>query len=86
MVGALYMSNGEQLVSDVDYRLYDDSSMRLWGELRPSDFGRIDEGQAYIIELEDKRKCRCQLKKKVNAAVGVVPGSFVYTFKGTVIN
>ena len=86
MIGALYRSNGEQFVSKVDYKLYSDSPMKLWGELRPSEFGRVDDGEAYVIELEDKRKCRCYLEKRVNAAVSVIPGCFVYTFRGTVIS
>ena len=84
MIGTLYRSNGEHFVSNVDYKLYGDSPTNLWGELRPAEYGRIDDGEAYVIELEDKRKCQCSLKKKVNAAVGLLPGCFVYNFRGTV--
>ena len=80
MEGALYESNG-QFVSDVDYQLFTDSPTSLWGELRTKGYSRINDSSDYIIEFEDKRKCQCNLKKKVNAAVGVIPGSFVYSFK-----
>ena len=83
MEGTLYESNGE-FVSDVDYQLFTDSPTDLWGELRPKGYSRINDSAAYVIELADKRICQCNLKKKVNAAVGVIPGSFVYSFKTSV--
>jgi len=84
MVGVLYKSEGEQYLSSVDYKVLSDSQMTLWGELRPRECSRIDDGAGYIVELADKRKCQCHLKKKINAAFGVLPGSFVYSFKGII--
>jgi len=84
MIGTLYTSNGEQFIADVNYRILSDSPMNLWGELRPRNYSRINDGPGYMIEFEDKRRCQCHLKKKTNGAVGPLPGSFVYIFKGTV--
>ena len=84
MTGTLYKSDGEQFVSDIDYQVYGDSLASLWGEFRPREYIRIDDGGDYVIELADKRKCQCYLRKKVNAAVGAMPGSFAYSFRGMV--
>jgi hypothetical protein len=44
---------------------------------------RISDGSGYILELEDSRKCRCTLKKRVNRAVTGVPPRYIYYFSGT---
>ena len=81
-IGKLYKSNDGQFVVDVDYQLHDDSPTKLWGELTPDEYMRIDDGRGYVIELEDKRKCQCSLKKKVNRAVSGLLPRYVYQFTG----
>jgi hypothetical protein len=47
------------------------------------DYVRIKDGPGYVIELEDGRKSRCALKKRVNRAVTSLPPRYVYHFSGT---
>ena len=84
MTGMLYRYDGSKFVSDIDYQVHGDSLASLWGEFRPRGNTRIDDGGDYLIELADSRRCRCYLRKKVNAAVGAMPGSFAYSFRGMV--
>ncbi len=84
MLGTLYGPDGEQYVSSIEYKVYGDSQTYLRGELRPREYSRIDNGGVYVIELEDKRRCQCYLRKRANVAGGVRPGSSVYSFKGIV--
>jgi hypothetical protein len=46
------------------------------------DFVRIKDGSGYILELEDGRRGRCSLKKRVNRAVTSLPPRYVYHFTG----
>ena len=82
-IGKLYKSNDEQFVIEVDYQLQNESPTNWWGELVFIDYARISDGSGYIIELEDKRKGNCHLKKRVNRAVSGVPPRYVYHFAGT---
>ena len=81
-IGKLYKSNDEQFVANVDYQLYDNSPTKLWGELILDEYRRIDDGGGYVIELADKRKCQCHLRKRVNRAVSGLRPSFIYHFTG----
>ena len=81
-IGKLYDADGEQFVGDVNYRLHNASPTNWWGELTLVEYSRISDGGDYIIELEDKRKGRCYLKKRVNRAVSGVPPRYVYHFAG----
>ena len=82
-IGKLYNENNEQLISEVNYQLQDDSPTSWWGELSLIEYKRLSDGRGYIIELEDNRKGRCYLKKRVNRAVSAVPSRFIYHFSGT---
>ena len=81
-IGKLYKSNDEQFAVNVDYQLYDNSPTNLWGELILDEYKRIDDGGGYVIELEDKCKCQCHLKKRVNRAVRGLPPRYIYHFTG----
>jgi len=81
-IGKLYKSNDEQFAVNVDYQLYENSPTNLWGELILDEYKRIDDGGGYVIELEDKRKCQCHLKKRVNRAVSGLPPRYIYHFTG----
>ena len=81
--GKLYMSSDEQFEAEVNYQLQGKSPRGWWGELVLMDYRRITDGGGYIIELEDKRKGNCTLKKRVNRAVSGVPPRYIYHFAGT---
>ena len=80
-IGKLFMSSNEELVGEVEYQLHNESQTGWWGELSFIEYHRINDG-SYIIELEDERKGRCYLKKRVNRAVTGVPPRYVYRFSG----
>jgi len=47
------------------------------------DFVRIKDGSGYILELEDGRRSKCALKKRVNRAVTSLPPRYIYHFSGS---
>jgi len=81
--GKLYSSNDEQFVANVDYRLQSEAPRNWWGELIPVEVVRINDGGHYTIELEEYRKYKCYLQKRVNRATIGVPTRYVYKFAGT---
>ena len=81
--GKLYQSSNDELIGGVNYNFQHESEGRWWGELTLIDYVRIKDGSGYIIELEDGRKARCSLKKRVNRAVSSLPPRYVYHFAGT---
>jgi len=54
-IGRLYGFDSEEAIVSVDYRFYDESPLRWWGELVPKEYRRLSDGDGYIIELEDGR-------------------------------
>ena len=82
-IGKLYTSSDEQFVAEVSYQFQDESETNWWGELSLVEYKRIGDAGGYIIELEDKRRGLCYLKKRVNRAVSGVPPRYVYHFSGT---
>jgi hypothetical protein len=82
--GKLYRFSGE-FVANVNYRLLGQASTHLWGELIPTEYGRIGDGESYTIELEDNHKIKCNLRKRVNGAVTGMPPRYIYHFVGTVL-
>ena len=82
-IGKLYRLSDGQFVTDVNYQFQDESETSWWGELTLTDYLRINENDAYMIELEDKRKGNCRLRKRVNRAVSGVPPRYIYRFNGT---
>ena len=81
--GKLYRLSDNQFVTNVNYHFHDESATSWWGELTLNDYMRLSEGEVYMIELEDKRKGKCRLKKRVNRAVTGVPPRYIYHFTGT---
>ena len=83
-IGKLYKSDdGEQFVSDVDYHLFHhEAATNWWGELTLIDNARLSEGDRFIIELEDMRRGKCYLKKRVNRAVSGIPPRYIYHVTG----
>ncbi len=82
-IGGLYGISDNKLVAKVNYQLHDETATNWWGELTLIDYMRLNEREGYIIRLEDKRKGRCRLKKRVNRAVSGVPPRYIYHFDGT---
>ena len=82
-IGKLYRLSDNQFVTDVNYQFQNESSTNWWGELTFTDYIRISDGDGYIIELEDKRRGNCRLRKRVNRAVSGVPPRYIYQFTGT---
>jgi len=83
-IGKLYRFSDNQFVSYVNYKLFQHrAATNWWGELTLVDYVHPDEDDRFIIELEDKRKSQCYLKKRVNVAVTGIPPRYVYHVKGT---
>ena len=82
-IGKLYLSNNEEFVGYVDYQLQSKSPTNWWGELILIEYQRISDKEDYLLELDDQRKARCRLRKRVNRAVSGVPPRYVYHFTGT---
>jgi len=82
--GKLYRFSDNQFVGHVDYKVFHHSvATNWWGELTLVDNVRLDERDRFIIELEDKRKGECRLKKMVNRAVSGIPPRWIYHVTGT---
>jgi len=82
-VGKLYRLNDGQFLANINYKLfYHPAATNWWGELTFIDYVPVDEGNRFIIELEDKRKSKCHLKKIVNRAVSGIPPRYVYHVTG----
>jgi hypothetical protein len=81
--GKLYRDRDEQFLANVNYQFQHESPQSWWGELITNDYLRIKDGSGYILELEDGRRSRCSIKKRVNRAVTGVPPRYIYRFGGT---
>ena len=77
--GKLYSFGGKEAIVRVDYRFYDESPASWWGELVPKEYRRLSDGDGYLIELEDGRRGRCSLRKRVNRAVAAPPRFTIIT-------
>jgi hypothetical protein len=80
--GRLYRSRDEEFLTEVNYQIQHESPKQWWGELTLVDYMRLNDGSGYILELEDHRKSRCTLKKRVNRAVTSLPPRYIYHFSG----
>ncbi len=81
--GRLYNSMTEEMIAAVSYNFQHEEDHRWWGELTLIEYKQIQDGGGYIIELEDGRRSRCALKKRVNRAVTSLPPRYVYHFSGS---
>jgi len=81
--GKLLQSLDEKLITLVNYQFQHDENKQWWGELTLVDYVRIKDGSGYILELEDGRRGRTALKKRVNRAVTSLPPRYVYHFSGS---
>jgi len=86
--GKLYEANSEKFISTVNYKIHEELTTegtlaKWWGEITISDSTRVYDGDRYLIELEDERKGRCSLRRRVNRAVVLVPPRYIYLLQGT---
>ena len=82
-IGKLYRSSDEEFIANVNYQFQHETPHRWWGEFTLIEYARINDGSGYILELEDSRKAKCALKKRVNRAVTSLPPRYIYRFNGT---
>ena len=85
--GKLYQVYDDEPVAKISYQIHEEfdlvGSPRKWrGELTLAENVEIREGGRYMIELEDKRKGKCLLKRRINRAVVEVPSRHFYLFQG----
>jgi len=81
--GKLYRVSDNQFIANVNYQFHEESATSWWGELVMTENIRMGDEAGCIIELEDRRRGKCRLKKRVNRAVTGVPPRYVYHFIGT---
>ena len=78
-VGKLYRLGDNQFIGSVNYQLFrHPEAINQCGELTPINYVLLGEGDLFVIELEDKRKSKCHLKKRVNRAVSGFPPRYTY--------
>ncbi len=82
-IGKLYKLSDNQFVTEVNYHFHDESPTNWWGELTLTSYVRLNDNEGYTIELEDARRGKCHLRKRVNRAVSGIPTRYVYQFTGT---
>lgn len=86
--GKLYRTGDEKAIGVVDYRLQVDTDeeglpSRWSGDLILAETGGVRDGDRYILELDDKRRGRCSLKKMVNKAIMGMPTRYYYRVNGS---
>ncbi len=83
-IGKLYKLSDGEFIGCVNYRLFQHEEVtNWWGELTLVDYVRLDDGDGFIIEFEDKRRNQCRLTKRVNRAVSGIPPRWIYHITGT---
>ena len=85
--GKLYEAYSREFVAHISYRVNEELAteprLKKWsGELTLVENMKIRDGGRYMIELEDERKGKCLLKRRINKAVIGVPPRYFYLFHG----
>jgi len=81
-IGKIYKLNDDHFVASINYKLHDETPTNWWGELTFTDHLNVEDSEGYMIELDDSRRGRCHLKKRVNRAVTGIPPRYVYHVTG----
>jgi len=81
--GRLYQGVNDEFIANVNYQFQHEDDHQWWGELTLIEYRQIKDGGGYMIELEDGRRSRCALKKRVNRAVTSLPPRYVFHFSGS---
>ncbi len=72
-----------EFVAGVNYHVFQHpAATNWWGELTLVESIPLDEGDMFEIEFEDRRRSKCQLKKRVNRAVSGLPPRYTYHITG----
>ena len=80
--GKLYTARSGEFIVEVNYQLFGESEASWWGELVPTEYHRINDGEGYLLEMDDGRRGRCSLRKRINRAVSGTPPLYHYQFIG----
>ena len=81
--GKLYKMDDSEFVAGVNYHVFQHpAATNWWGELTLTESVPLDEGDMFEIEFEDRRRSKCQLKKRVNRAVSGLPPRYTYHVTG----
>lgn len=81
--GKLYKLYDGEFVADVNYHVFEHpAASNWWGELTLAASVPLNAGDLFEIEFEDRRRSKCQLKKRVNRAVSGYPTRYVYHITG----
>jgi hypothetical protein len=81
--GKLFNSVNNEFIANVNYNFQHEEEREWWGELMTVEDKQLKDGAGYVIELEDGKKSRCALKKRVNRAVSSLPPRYVFHFSGS---
>ena len=81
-MGKLYKFENEQFIVDINYQLLRETPTNCWGELVPTEYAHIGNVGDYLLELDDNRRVKCNLEKRVNRAVIGIPPRYFYHFAG----
>jgi hypothetical protein len=81
--GRLYNTLSEEFVGEVEYQFFSNGDVGWWGELIFTRYCKVKDGDNYALELADRRRGSCSLRKKLNKAVSGIPPLFYYRFQGS---
>ncbi len=81
--GKLYSPGEEHSAVGIDYRFYSDAATGWRGEFVLREYRRFSDGDGYVIELEDGRRGKCSIRRRVNKAVSGTPPLYGYYFRGS---
>jgi hypothetical protein len=81
--GKLYNSLNNEFIANISYNFQEQEEYTWWGELTTIEYKQIKDGSCYLIVLEDGKKSRCSLKKRINRAVTSLPPHYVFHFSGS---
>lgn len=79
--GKIYKDDGAEPFADVNYQLFVENS-RWHGELILTRKDIIRDGEVFLLEVEDGRRGKCALRKKVNKAVMGMPVRYFFALNG----
>lgn len=82
-MGKLYYPGNSQTGVSIQYRFYAAPAAGWRGEFVLKEYRRFEDGDGYIIELEDGRRGACYIRKIVNRVIAAVPPTFSYYFRGS---
>ena len=85
--GKLYEARSEKCISEASYKIYEEVDesgilIRWTGEITLTTETCVGNTNTYMLELEDNRKGRCSLRRRINRAVTLLPPRYVYHLYG----